>query len=219
MGRRVKQRELIQRLSRELSPVRPVPALFSFGVAFLTAIALVSAQIFLQRHRSDLNMLLSQPFFWPFCCALFLSVYFFAKALSLASIPGRSGYLTYTQWALAALLLATLFLFLRANALSSSFANFSEELALGGWGCALEVMLLSLLPSGALFLFFRARAVTQPKFAGMLVALLATLVSAAALQICCANDHAGHLLGSHLVLPLVLASGVGAVIGSKIFKW
>lgn len=84
--------------------------------------------------------------------------------------------------------------------------------------CAICIVVLSIIPT--LFLFYQLRkgATLSPIKAGIISSISASMIACIALRLAEVNDQISHLIIWHY-LPILVISAVGALIGSKIFRW
>ncbi len=206
---------LIQKLSGELTAARPLTPTRTAGLTFSLCLAILLGQLLLRTLRPDVDRVLLSPTFLLFTGGLLLGAVCLAMALGVASVPGRNDDTRFYSLAIVPFLfsLVTLFCF----PLSPSTGKFLSEL--GGMVCVKEALLLSLLPSFAIFGVLRRRAVTRPLRAGAFIGVLGIAGAATALTLCCTNSHSWHVAACHFLLPAFFGCIIGALAGRLLLRW
>jgi hypothetical protein len=210
----------IERLTRELTPVRPAPspwrpATIWLLVSAFAASALAAAVLSL---RPDLAELLGRAYFVIRGAALLVAAWLAALAVQNLALPGRSSP-AREKWralSLPALLLAAFSLAV-INALIGAPAT--VRCGLSESACTAAVLGLALIPASILFVQSRRKATTTPAWSGALIGVAASLLGASALGMHCPNDTPLHQLLWHLCLPLAIAAPAGAWAGRRWLRW
>jgi hypothetical protein len=202
-----RHRELVERLARELKPVRPLWPVSARLALWLGLEALFLALV-VEKSTNDFMPKLAHPIY-------LLEVAFFAvagiasAALALrATIPGR-GVRKSELAAAAGLVIAGILLLMTQPVRTGLPLN--EFIGLG-FRCACNTGIIALVPWLALWWAVRRGAPMNGIAEGALVGSGALLFSFALMRIGCPIDDELHLLTWHLV-PALLLIGLSTIVG------
>jgi hypothetical protein len=203
-----RHRELIDRLARELKPVRPLWPV-SARLALWLAVEALFVLLVVEKTTNDFMPKLANPIY-------LLEVGFFAiagvvsAALALrAAIPGRG--VRKSEIALAAGLVVAGILLLMSQPLHTGLPL--NEFIGAGIRCACNTGIIALVPWLALWWAVRRGAPMNGVAEGTLVGTGALLFSFALMRIGCPIDDELHLLTWHLV-PALLLIGLSTIAGA-----
>ena len=203
-----RHRELIDRLARELKPVRPLWPV-SARLALWLALEALFVLLMIEVTKNDFMLKLAHPVY-------LLEVTFFAAAgivsavLALrAAIPGRS--VRKSEIAVATGLVGAGILLLMTQPVQTSLPL--NEFIGAGVRCACNTGIFALVPWLALWWAVRRGAPMNGAAEGALVGSGALLFTFALMRIGCPIDDELHLLTWHLV-PALLLIGLSTVAGA-----
>lgn len=211
---------LIGALTEELPPVRPLlpPAKRTafWGGIFLAAMLL--AAILLKGFRADLATVLGSPSFLAETALLLFSGILCLYAGFRLSVPDiRYGKLPFAAvWTVVLLALAVnaaFFLLAQPQHLSGEFEKFGLF-----HPCAINLMLLMVVPAGAVFFLVKKSAPVLPLWTGYAVLLAVAAFAAAVMRLVCGADGIAHLLVWHF-LPAFGLSFLGLLAGLTLLRW
>ncbi len=206
---------LIQKLSKELSATQPFTPVRTARFIFALCLAIFGGQLLLRALRPDVGSVLMSTTFLLFAGGLLLGAICLALALAISATPGRNDDSRLYYVALVPFLFSLLSLF--SFPWSPSPETFWSEL--GAIICVKEALLLSLLPSFAIFGVLRRRAVTRPLRVGAFVGLLSVALAASALTLCCTNSLSLHVATCHFLLPAFFSCVIGGIAGRLFLRW
>jgi hypothetical protein len=208
---------LIQRLSDDLTPVFHDDARTRIGAGLLAgAASSLLLLLIVYGLRSDLDVAVKASAFW---IKLLYTLTLGAGALLAALRLGRPG-TAPPRWTL---LIAPPVIGL-ATATAVQLNQLPAGLERTFWygatwlECPLRVFLLSLPVLAGLIWSLRYLAVTRSREAGAAVGLAAGAIGATIYALHCSETSAGFVLVWYSV-GLALCSGLGAVLGPRVFRW
>jgi hypothetical protein len=211
----MKNETLIQNLSRDLKPVRPVSAAGVLAAAvFVFCLLNLAVGLWFFPARADFaSKVLDPDYVLALILPLFAMIFCLAMA-DLVSVPGRLHRRISPIWIWLPIVLLAAPQIYQAPAMSGG-----EALAgTGGAKCLAIVAALGLLPAFILVFWMRRRAVTRPSLAGPLVAFAALYGGLAGVTLHCGNDNAVHVGLWHLLTPLLAGLAAGAAF-PKLLRW
>lgn len=214
----MKTDDLINQLSRDLKPVRPVltPGKFVVFFSALSAlVVLVGVSIF--HTREDLVSRIAAPSYLGDLLCPFLFTLCAIVLIARLSVPGRG------RGAFFSLALASSVIVYFAIEIGRSFllnrSDFSAGLDVAGAKCYLMVLLLAAFPVAALVISLLRRAPTRPLTVGLLIALAGIGCGEIAIALHCPIDNAVHISLWHIVLPVLTAAATGTFVLSRLIRW
>lgn len=203
--------ELIEQLTRDLEPVKPISSLVN--VLLWILVSLISIFLILVampvRDFSDFASNSMTPIFLLWF--LFNSV-ILARAANILGQPGRQ-HQRLILWSGLAIY------FLSAGVLFALSLYLNSPLIWNGGSCILGVGLLSAVPTIVFFVLIKKMAPTAPRLMGLILGLSAGSVGAFGIGFSCENSDPLHVLFFHLLIPAVLISGLSVILAKKVFKW
>lgn len=215
----MKTDELIQQLSSQLTPVKPMPSNFmqSLKIAFLGLILFTFSFAFMH-VRLDLYKQLSNPYFL-IDIVLLVALAFASFSLSInLSRPGQSKSVQFSfHTILVILFLVFVFNGFRLAQITSS--GFTAGLKLSGLECFFTVLGYSLIISVPIFRILKDGASTNPKLSGVVLGLTCAAFGNILIVSFCPIENGMHLFLWHLLLPISAAVLFGYVIGQKLLRW
>jgi len=210
------EHELIDRLVRDATPVRPLasPAVRLARWALVSASCL-AAGVALAHLRRDIGQAMWTAWFLMQAGLLIGTALLAAAAALLTGVPGA-------QHGVAARVLPLGVIGAWAGWLISIIATRPDH-ARVWWPtvaphCAMNVTLLGLVPGLLLWSLVRRGAPLRPAWAGLLAMLTAAAVGAFGTQLLCPNDDAAHLLVWHFGAVAVLTVA-GIALGRQFLRW
>ncbi len=208
--------DLIARLSLDLAPARPglVPRLLGLGLLLGLAAAAVLLRMTLN-FRPDLLAAMAGPAFWIKFAYTFALAALGLWIVERQSRPGADA--RKPLWLLLAPLAALALL--AVLQLSAPGAN-QQELVMGQTArvCSSLILLLSLPIFAGVFWAMRKLAPTRLTLAGAGAGLLAGAASATVYGLHCPETAAPFILVWY-TLGIVLATGLGALLGRWALRW
>jgi hypothetical protein len=211
----MKTEELISKLSEDLSPSKGADSILKFLMKGLGVFILMALVIYgLLPVRADFSFQLQDSTFPIETTLWFLTGLFSALTAYTYSIPGLSPryYLIFTSVLFLALLL---FIFFGSSSQSGSI---KEEMNLVKGICGGIISIISIIGSIFFFKWSTNNAPTRPGSNGFWIVLSTSCLGSTFMQIICAHDSGVHLYIWHL-LPTMLLSILGIVIGKRILNW
>lgn len=214
----MKTEELISQLSQDLKPVRPLPGTgLLVGRWVLLGLLLVAAALTLFHPRADLSAQ------WQNSATLvqllsFAGLFLLSLVLLAWSLfPGKP-HLTIWEKVLPGLLIC-FFLYQLGRVMQLDKALLLEGLEWQGLECALAASLVGGVT--ALFLLRRARrgASVTPLKSGLILGLASLGAGGIAITLHCGNENSLHIGLWHLLIPLLVLQGIGALFGLYFLRW
>jgi hypothetical protein len=210
--------QLVDQLTENLQPVRPVMRPFQLVVLFLfISIFTIGLGLTVFHFRPDVSAQLSRVNYWidlllPF--VVMIGAFFLIGRLS---VPGRRlGDVLPKVW-------QALFIGLMSFEIVRAFwAGRSAEMVgfdPAGLKCSILVLLLALVPSAGMAFMVIKRAPTRPLIVGLLVAIAGLGAGEVAIALHCPIDNSIHIALWHFVLPVGVGALFGALVGSRWFRW
>lgn len=205
--------KLIDTLSGDLRPVKPLPSPLCRATGFSAAAIVIAAVFSLAAGvRDDAMTLAATPRFAAEIVLMAVSGFLSAFAAFHLSIPDTK----IRRPVLLAVLAATtgwLFLALACCAGVDDMIHGHAD-----YHCLRDLAVLAVMPVVAAFVLLSRGAPVWSGFAGYGMALSAASFSAAALRFLCANDNHGHLLLWHYI-PVIVLALLGILLGKAVIKW
>jgi hypothetical protein len=213
----VQTEDLIQQLTAEAKPVRPLPSLVARLAGWLVlAAASLAIVMLLMGVRRELGDAADRADFAVEAALLILTALSAAVGTLVVSIPGAErtavvrwlpviAAVTYVMWSAGEL------------AFAAATGAPTGRIALG-WHCIYKTASIAVVPSLALFVLVRRAAPLRAVWAGLLALLATAAVGVLGANVICPNDRPVHMLLWH-VFPLMVFAGVGAALGTWLFRW
>jgi hypothetical protein len=211
----MKTRDLIDQLSKNPPPVRPLPGIRKRILTLLGTMILGSGVIFaFYSKRPDLHEALFRSQFFIGALVLLISWAALTYSVSVLQLPTieNKNFLSVGGAFIFVLALGYL---IKGVASSQLTGGFSTD----GIPCSLHILLLSAIPFTLLFLILRKSAPIQSLYAGLNIGLCCATLGIFLLQFSCPSDDPGHLLMWHVLVPIGSLGILGALLGQKILKW
>jgi hypothetical protein len=214
----VKTDDLISQLSQDLKPVKTPEKPFVFAIKWgVLSLALIVIMILGLQPRIDLLQSLQQFDTWVQLGAFALLLFASLALVSWASSPGKDGFKKYLKAVFA--LLSGLAVIQVVRVLGLSEVLLMEGLSVLGSRCALVAMAVGVATGLFVTWKVRAGASTHPLLSGLVVGLAAVGAGGVAITLHCASSNGMHILVWHFLLPLVVMTMVGSLVGRKILRW
>jgi hypothetical protein len=211
----MKNEALIENISRDLKPVRPVSGTGVFAAAvFVFCLIDLAAGLLIFPARRDLASRISDPLYLITMLLPLFAMIFCLVTADLVSVPGRLQRRISAVWIWLAFALLAVPQFYQMLSMSGG----EIMTGAGGAKCSAIVAALALLPSALLFFWMRRRAPTRPSFAGPLMAFAALYAGLIGVTLHCGNDNAVHVGLWHMVAPLA-AGSVAGVLFPRLLRW
>lgn len=207
--------KLIAHLARDAA-ARPAPHPLSlFTVWFIISADIGLVIIGLMGHRPDLGDRLHEPLFLAEVTALILLIAATALSTIWSSFPDcrQQAWLTRLPLIPLAVSLAILAYRLLVPAATPPTMMVNHNIV-----CGICITLYALFPAFLLMHLIRRNATTRPYRTGALALLTAAATGHLVLKFIEANDHADHLIASHLP-PIGLLGLLGLWLGKKYLAW
>jgi len=210
------ERELIDRLVRDVTPVRPLapPAVRVARWALVSTVC-VGAGVALAHVRHDIGASMWTTSFLVQAGLLLTASLFGATAALVVGVPGAQPTWA-TRWVPLGAIAAW------AAWLVESIATQPDHLRVWWPGpavhCAATVTLLALLPGLLLWSLVRRAAPLRPAWAGLLATLTAAAAGALGTQLICPRNDAAHLLLWHAA-PVMAMAIAGIQVGRRFLHW
>jgi hypothetical protein len=206
-----KTEDLINSLSNELKPVRPLETplkrIMRWSIVSITSI-LVGVALF--GVRENFEMAIQDGMWWVHTFLMALIAVSSAASAIIFSVPGRDRSF-FLRW----MPLFTLFAWIIAI-LSGVFQE-STHVAGAGFVCVRDIIVMGAIPGIALFFMILQGVVFKRPMAGFFGFLAIAALGSMGTQFICASDSPMHLLVWHF-LPVFLLGLVGSFVGNLIFK-
>lgn len=206
----MKTENLIDQLSRDFRPVKPIESALKRFVKWLfIATVCVITGISLLGLREDWKVVFQNPTLLLQNILILLGVLVSSATAIVLSVPGNERKLIVKTLAGIPFLIWTLLLIL---------GNYNSSFEPGhGLSCVTEICIMGAAPGIFLFLFVRKGAVLLRGYVGWLVLLASAGLGAWAVQFTCHNDDPAHILFWHF-LPILLLAFLGRSIGIAFLK-
>ena len=210
------EHELIDRLARDATPVRPLALPSKRLARWTVATALcLAASVAWVEVRHDLAASMRTMSFLVQAGLLLVTALLSAAAALVVGVPGASSSRT-VRW-LPLIATATWAAWLVAAIVAQ------PEVSRVWWPaaaphCALDVTLLGLVPGFLIWSLVRRAAPLRPGWTGLLATLTAASVGALGTHLVCPNGDAAHLLVWHFV-PVALLAAAGIQLGRRLLHW
>lgn len=208
--------ELIQQLSTDLPPVRPLARLpvrlAGWAVISATSFAVV---LVLMGVRRELGDVLDRADFAFEAALLLLTAISAAVGALTMSVPGDARSVL-VKWLPVGAALACVLWALGELAFASATGAPTGRVTFA-WHCVYKTASIAVVPSVALFALLRRAAPLDGAWSGLLALLATAAVGVLGANTICPTDRPMHMLLWH-VLPLVLFGGVGAGLGTWLLR-
>lgn len=207
--------QLIDKLSNEATPMRPMGSPWALAAKWLLGFALyiVALLLTLETPRDDILLQLAEPLFALEVAALVVMVIACALSAAILSFPDlyqakRIAYLPIAAFILFAGVVVTAFI-----AEGSAMEMHPEEFL-----CTAFITLYSLPPAVWLFYSIRKFASTHFALAGSVAVLTSFSIGALVQRIVEMTDSIAHVLTYHY-LPMFAVALIGLLLGRKLLRW
>jgi hypothetical protein len=209
--------DLIQRLSGELSPTKPMESAPVFLLKWIAAAATLTALfVWLMPTRADLTLQLARFTFFA------ESLTWFALALASAyvvyrnRIPGLSSEALNKTVSIVAVAAIVVLAYNLPTQVSQE--SWHEEMSFYRGRCGFLITALALVWGVGLFFWAKRGAVTSLASTGAWIGFSSGCLGSFAMQIVCAHTGSLHAIIWHVV-PVTIISGLAAAIGKRLLRW
>jgi hypothetical protein len=214
----MKTDDLINQLSSDLRPVRPVISAGRLALRFsILSIIMVALGLLIFHARPDVLIKISNP---SYLTDLLIPLALMAYAYLLVgrlSIPGRTNIAVLLKF--ACVLFVSFVIFELARTIQSAGTDAIAGLDSAGIKCFLLVMLFATLPTGFLAVVTARRAPMRPLLVGIVIAVGGNSAGEVAIALHCPIDNVVHIALWHFVLPVVAGAALGTFVISKFLRW
>ncbi len=215
----MKTDDLIQKLSTDLTPIKPMASPFRLTIVFaLMGLSLIGLSFFMMSSRIDLKEQLSRPTFF---FELILSFLLALSALTLSTFLSRPGHQAIVgklqKVTIGFLIVALIYDGFRVAQLSQSQIHIG--LNFSGFECFLSVLGYSVMLGAAMLSWLRQGATVNPKLSGLVIGTACVALGNVSITFFCGIDNGMHILLWHFALPLVAALISGVVASRFLLKW
>jgi hypothetical protein len=212
----MKTKDLIDQLSKNPHPVKPLPGIRKRMFSLLGSMILGSGIIFaFSSKRPDLHEALFRSQFFIGALVLLVSWVALTYSVSILQLPTIENKKYLSIGGAFVFVLALGYLIKGMTSAQPLTDGFSSA----GLICSLHILLLSAIPFILLFLTLRKSAPVQSLYAGLNIGLCCATLGIFLLQFSCPNDNPSHLLMWHVLVPIGSLGVLGALLGQKILKW
>ena len=206
--------QLVETLSKAAAAVKPAPHPFLLSLKWLAIAAVYLAMsLAISGVRADLLQKFHEPWFIAEIAVLFgifIATALSAAVLSFPDLYQKRGTAFAPVWMFALFVLVMFFAW-RADDPPAPLPMHSFE-------CTFSIMLLSLLPTVAIFYAVRKFASTHYRSSGSVAVLFAFSIGALWLRLYEPNDSIIHVIEWHY-LPMVGFGAAGLWLGKVLLKW
>lgn len=205
-----KTEELINSLSKDLRPVRPIESLWKRIFRWIcVALASLLVSIALLGTRENLGIAVRDGMWWLHTILMALLAISSAISAFVFSVPGKDRS-KVIRWAPLFSLLAW--------ALAVFGGAFQSSQGAGvGLMCLKDIMVIGAIPGMALFVMIMQGVVFKRPLAGVYCFLAIAALGSLGTQFICMSDSPLHLLVWHF-LPVFLLGLIGSFVGKFLFK-
>lgn len=206
--------QLVASLSRRAAPVKPAAHPLRLGLRWLLlAFAYLLVSLLISGVRADLLHQLQQPLFAAEVILLLVLLVSTAFSAAVLSFPDL-----HQQPRIAYAPAAVMALFVLIMLLAWHNDNPPAPLPQHSFECTLSILLLSFLPSVAIFYAVSRFASTHQRASGSMAMLFAFSIGALWLRLYEATDSIIHLIEWHY-LPMLAVGVAGLWLGRVLLKW
>jgi hypothetical protein len=206
--------QLVASLSKQASPVRPAAHPLRLGLRWLAlAAAYLLVSLLISGVRADLLQQLQHPLFAAeviLLLVLMVSTAFSAAVLSFPDLHQKPR-IAYAPAVVMTLFVLTMLLAWLHDNPPAPLPKHSIE-------CTLSILMLSFLPSVAIFYAVGRFASTHQRASGSMAMLFAFSIGALWLRLYEATDSIIHLIEWHY-LPMLVVGVAGLWLGRVLLKW
>ncbi len=215
----MKRDDLIQNLSQNLQPVKPMlsPVRMTLNFALL-GLGFVAFSFLLMSTREDLSTRIVHP---KFLFEIFLAFALSVSALALAvylSRPGQDAAVSkLAKICIGFLAFSLTYNIFQVFALSRSQIHLG--LNLSGLECFAAVFGFALVLGATLVFWLKRGASTAPSASGLVIATAGVALGNVSISFFCGFDNGMHVFLYHFAVP-ILASGISGLISARLFlRW
>ena len=215
----MKRDDLIQKLSQNLQPVKPMlsPARMTLNFTLL-GLGFVAFSFLLMSTRNDLSALVYNP---KFLFEIFLAFALSISALALAvylSRPGQGATVSkLSKVSIGLLAFALIYNIFQVIGLSQSQIHLG--LNLSGFECFAAVFGFAIMLGAALVYWLKAGASVNPNASGLVIATAGVALGNVSILFFCGFDNGMHVFLYHFAFPLVVASFAGLLSARLFLRW
>lgn len=215
----MKTDDLIDKLSAELKPVKPLMAPLHLTAMFsFMGLILVALSFLMMSKRSDLqDQFLNPVFLTDITFSFLLAVVALALSTHL-SRPGQQNQVKKISSVTIAIL-AMVLVYDGFRVAQLSQAQIHLGLHLSGLDCFFAVLGYAVMLGVALIAVLKKGASMNPKLSGLVVATACVGFGNVAIAFFCGNENGMHILAWHFAAPMIAALGCGLLAGRYLLRW